>query len=102
MEDKDKFKNQDKIIRPWEELEIKRNKFGLGYDKTNVEFFNIPDYSKPVKFVSDGFLVDDLQRHTIHNKLDEVPKLDDHDEEQEDKDVDDATNDDEDDALDLR
>ena len=45
-----------------------------------------------MKFVSVGFFYDDLQRHRIDNKLDEVPELEDHDDEHEDKD---------DDALDI-
>jgi len=49
------------IIKPWEELQFKRNKFGLGYKKNEFEFFHIIDYSMPIKIVSTGFLCDDLQ-----------------------------------------
>ena len=43
------------IIKPWEEIQNNKNRRGLGYvpDDTNLQ---IPDYSKPVKFVSAGFL----------------------------------------------
>jgi hypothetical protein len=42
------------IIRPWEELHFNRNKHGLGYENQNS--FHIPNYSKPILFVSIGFL----------------------------------------------
>jgi hypothetical protein len=42
------------VVRPWEELLFNKNRHGLGYDKGNN--FHIPDYSKPVQFVSAGFL----------------------------------------------
>ena len=42
-------------IKPWEEIQNNKNRRGLGYvtDDTNL---HIPDYSKPIKFVSAGFL----------------------------------------------
>jgi hypothetical protein len=54
------------FFRPWEELSFKKNRHGLGYDKGNN--FHIPDYSKPIQFVSAGFLeeiknVDNKCRH---------------------------------------
>ena len=72
----DKFENQGKVIRTWEELQFNKNKFGLRYDKIQFDFFYILDYSKPMKFVSVGFLDDDLHRHIIKNRLDELPKVD--------------------------
>ena len=42
------------IVRPWEELQFKRNRHGLGYANDNN--FHIPYYSKLVMFVSAGFL----------------------------------------------
>jgi hypothetical protein len=42
------------VVRPWEELLFNKDRHGLGYDKGNN--FHIPDYSKPVQFVSAGFL----------------------------------------------
>jgi hypothetical protein len=42
------------IIRPWEEIKYNKNRIGLGYDKEVT--FHIPNYSKPIKFQSDGFL----------------------------------------------
>jgi hypothetical protein len=42
------------IIRPWEELHFNRNRHGLGYENQNS--FHIPNYSKPILFVSVGFL----------------------------------------------
>ena len=44
------------IIRPWEELVHNKQRIGLGYDKDLS--FHIPDYSKPIKFQSAGFLYD--------------------------------------------
>ena len=44
------------IIRPWEELVHNKHKTSLGYDK-DVSF-HIPNYSKPIKFQSAGFLYD--------------------------------------------
>lgn len=43
------------IIKPWEELQSNKNRRGLGYiiDDANL---HIPDYSRPIKFVSVGFL----------------------------------------------
>ena len=43
------------IIKPWEEIQNSKNQRCLGYvnDDTNL---HIPDYSKPIKFVSGGFL----------------------------------------------
>ena len=43
------------IIKPWEEIQNNKNRRGLGYvsDDTNL---HIPDYSKPIKFVSAGFI----------------------------------------------
>ena len=42
------------FFRPWEELSLKKNRHGLEYDKGNN--FHIPDYSKPIQFVSAEFL----------------------------------------------
>jgi hypothetical protein len=42
------------IIRPWEEIIYNKNRTGLGYDKEVT--FHIPDYSRPIKFQSAGFL----------------------------------------------
>jgi hypothetical protein len=42
------------IIRPWEELHFNRNRHGLGYENQNN--FHIPNYSKPILFVSAGLL----------------------------------------------
>ena len=30
---KDQFEDEAKIVRPWEELQIQRNRYGLGYEK---------------------------------------------------------------------
>jgi hypothetical protein len=45
------------IIRPWEEIIYNKNRTGLGYDKEVT--FHIPDYSRPIKFQSVGFLQED-------------------------------------------
>jgi hypothetical protein len=42
------------FVKPWEELLFNKNRHGLGYDKGNK--FCIPNYSKPIQFVSVGFL----------------------------------------------
>ena len=68
---KDMFENEGNSIILQEELQFKRNKFCLRYDKTEFDFVHIPNQSKLVKFVSIGFLDDDLQTHIIDNKLDE-------------------------------
>ena len=38
------------FVKPWEELSFKKNQHVLGYDKGNN--FHIPNYSKPIQFVS--------------------------------------------------
>ena len=43
------------IIKPWEEIQSNRNRRGLGYVKDDANL-HIPDYSRPIKFVSAGFL----------------------------------------------
>ena len=47
--------SSEPIIKPWEEIHNNKNRRGLGYvnDDTNL---HIPDYSKPIKFVSAIFL----------------------------------------------
>ena len=63
-----------KFVRPWEELLFKRNKYGLGYENCD-NLFHIPDYRKPVSFVSGGFLVDANQKeefadsNQVHNDI---------------------------------
>jgi hypothetical protein len=47
------------IVRPWEELCFKRNRYGLGYENDANNLFHIPNYCEPVCFVSGGFLNDD-------------------------------------------
>ena len=46
------------IIRSWEEIRNNKHKTGLGYE--NDLTFHIPDYSKPLQFVSAGFLHENL------------------------------------------
>jgi hypothetical protein len=54
-ETKEQQNNLSKMfVRPWEELSFNKDRHGLRYDKGNN--FHIPDYSKPVQFVSAGFL----------------------------------------------
>ena len=48
-----------RIVRPWEELHFKRNRYGLGYEKDGGNLFHIPNYGKPICFASGGFLNDD-------------------------------------------
>ena len=43
------------IIKRWEEIQSNRNRRGLGYVKDDTKL-HIPDYSRPIKFVSAGFL----------------------------------------------
>ena len=40
---KDQFDDVAKIVRPWEELQLKRNQSGLGYVKDHDNHFHIPD-----------------------------------------------------------
>ena len=49
------------IIRPWEEIIYKKNITRLGYDKEVT--FHIPDYSRPIKFQSAGFLQESSYLH---------------------------------------
>jgi hypothetical protein len=42
------------FVRPWEELSFNKKRHVFGYDKSNN--FHILDSSKPVQFVSAGFL----------------------------------------------
>lgn len=71
-------------------MQLKRNRYGLGYEKDVDNLFHIPEYSKPITFVSGGFL-DDVDRKI---------KLEDNDEEQvQDDTVEDDKNDDEDDVV---
>lgn len=51
-ETKDKFENMKiDIIGHFRELQLKRNKFGLGYEKNEANLFHITDYSRLVTFV---------------------------------------------------
>ena len=43
------------IIRPWEEIHNNKSRRGLGYVQDDANL-HIPDYSKPIQFVSAGFL----------------------------------------------
>jgi hypothetical protein len=58
------------IVRPWEELQFNKNRHGLGYDKGNN--FHIPDYSKPVQFVSAGFLDENLKTLEVNEEVKNV------------------------------
>lgn len=42
--DEDKFNHTTMIVRLCEELQFKRNRFGLGYAKDFDNFFHIPNY----------------------------------------------------------
>jgi hypothetical protein len=57
----DKCEEAIRIVRPWEELQIKQNRYGLGYNKVHDSLF-IPDYCKHVHFISGGFLNDDRKK----------------------------------------
>jgi len=43
------------IIRPWEDIQNNKNRRDLGYVKDDTNL-HIPDYFKPIKFISAGFL----------------------------------------------
>ena len=70
------YKVAAKFVKPWEELLFKRNRYGLGYEKCD-HLFHIPDYRKPVSFVSGGFLDDanqkedfvDNGKNQVHNDI---------------------------------
>ena len=42
------------VIRPWEEMTHNKHRTGLGYN-SDVSF-HIPEFAKPIKFRSVGFL----------------------------------------------
>jgi hypothetical protein len=66
---KDKLKDDaTKIVRPWEELQLKRNRYGLGYEKDVDNLFHIPNYCTPITFVSGGFLDDDKEQVSMLNR----------------------------------
>lgn len=58
------------IINPWEEIQRNKNQCGLGYDKDDNNL-HIPDYSKPINFISAGFL--DQVTSTSHWKVEDKP-----------------------------
>ena len=43
------------LIKPWEQIQSNKSRRSLGYVKDDTELY-IPDYSKPIKFFSVGFL----------------------------------------------
>ena len=51
------------IIRPWGEIINNKHRTGLGYE--NDPTFHIPDYSKPIQFVSTGFLNENLTSYIL-------------------------------------
>jgi hypothetical protein len=65
----DKCGKEIRIVRPWEELHFKQNRYGLGYEKDVDNLFHIPNYSEPIFFVSGGFLNDDKK-----TKLEDIGK----------------------------
>ena len=44
------------IVWPWEDLQLKWNRYGLGYEKDVNNHLHIPNYCKLVCFVCGGFL----------------------------------------------
>jgi hypothetical protein len=74
----DKCGKEIRIVRPWEELRFKRNRYGLGYEKDGDNLFHIPNYCEPVCFVSGGFLNDDkkteledIGKEQVHDIVDD-------------------------------
>jgi hypothetical protein len=72
VQHEDRVEKIDNFVRPWEELQFKRNKYGLGYEKYHDNFFHIPNYCKPLTFVSGGFLVnvdrkEELDKEHVHD-----------------------------------
>ena len=57
VQHEDRVENIDNFVRPWEVLQFKWNIYGLGYEKDHDNLFHIPNYCKPITFVSGGFLV---------------------------------------------
>ena len=73
-QDKDK---STKIIRSWEELQLKRNICGLVHEKEHDNLFHILDYFKHITFVSGGFLDDvDMKTKLEDNDMDRVQDVD--------------------------
>ena len=93
-EDEDK---STKFIGPWEELQLKHNRHGLWYEKDAANIFHILDYSKPITFVSGGFL-DDVDRKTELEDNDQERVQDDAHEDDKDGDGDDNDQDTDDDV----
>jgi len=54
------------IIKPWEKIQSNQNRRRLGYEKDENNL-HILDYSKPIKFISAGFL--DQIQSTSHEKV---------------------------------
>jgi histidinol phosphatase-like enzyme len=57
------------IVRPWKELQFKRNRYGLRYVKDANNLFHIPNYCEPICFVRGGFLNNDKK-----TKLEDIHK----------------------------
>jgi hypothetical protein len=58
--------------------DFKRNRYGLGYEKDADNLFHIPNYKKPICFVSGGFLNDDkkteledIGKEQVHDIVDD-------------------------------
>ena len=68
------------IIRPWEEIRYNRQRKGLGYEKDVT--FHIPEYSKPIQFVSVGFINEESNQkfheesnqQADENHMEEIPE----------------------------
>jgi hypothetical protein len=68
VQHEDQVENIDNFVRPWEELQFKWNKYGLGYEKDHDNLFRIPNYCKPITFVSGGFLVNADRKEELDNE----------------------------------
>jgi len=84
----DKCGKEIRIVRPWEELLFKRNRYGLGYEKDANNLFYIPNYCEPVCFVSGGSVNDnkttdleDIGKEQVHDIVDDdlATNIPDHD-----------------------
>ena len=50
LKDKDLFENESHFVKPREEVQLKQNRCGLGYEKDHGKIFHILYHKKPLSF----------------------------------------------------
>ena len=78
----DQFENIDNFVIPWEQLQFKRNIYGLGYEIDHDNLFHTPNYCKPITFMSGGFFVnvdrkEELDKEHVQDVNTDVEDIDD-------------------------